>query len=529
MHIFLISTRETGKKPMEAVNQIFTPGSGTAMLFTQANFWIFFGVVLFGFSIIYKQISLRNGFLFAASLFFYYTVGSLFILFLSGIIAINFFLAQLSGRISARKGRKGILAFSLVTDLGLLVYLKYISFLISLLNSMFGASLDPTAFLIKGINLTGTSVTEFIVPIGISFFTFQLLSYSVEVYRRKIEPIKNFVDFGFYISFFPNLISGPIVRPQEFIPQIRKEFSLNREEFGSATFLLLSGLVKKIVFADYLSVNLIGRVFENPHLFSGFENLLAVYGYTLQIYFDFSGYTDIAVGTALLLGFRLPPNFNAPYRARNISEFWRRWHMSLTTWFRDYLFLPLAYLLSGRMKRRSYLGIRSEKWIYLFSIMVTFLLCGLWHGAAMNFVIWGGLHGIALALHKFVFPKVRMGKKSREFRNFLSGFVTFNFVVFTWIIFRSQDLSSVSIMIRKILFSFHGEIILQVVLSYWKIILVLLSGYFLVWFPEIIKNKIRDQFIKSPQPVLILTALIIIIFVYQFKVAGIQPFIYFSF
>ena len=185
---------------------------------------------------------------------------------------------------------------------------------------------------------------------------------------------------------------------------------MTRDEFGLAVFLIMSGLVKKIVFADYLSVNFVSRVFDNPGLFTGFESLLAAYGYTLQIYFDFSGYTDLAIGIALILGYRLPPNFDSPYKARNISDFWRRWHMSLTTWFRDYLFLPFAYYLSGKMVKPRYFKIRTELFVYVAVILLTFFICGLWHGAAVNFIIWGLLHGMALAIHKIFYPKARKNK-----------------------------------------------------------------------------------------------------------------------
>jgi alginate O-acetyltransferase complex protein AlgI len=516
---------------MEFLTQIVSPDARSPLLFTQANFWIFFGIVLFIFSVIYQQIRLRNIFLFLVSLFFYFKAGGLFVLLLLFVIVSNFFLAQFSARKTGKNQRFLILLTSLFINFGLLVYFKYTAFFISLLNDTFGSNFGTSGFLFHDINFTGTSsdITNFIVPIGISFFTFQVVSYSIEVYRRKIEPVKAFVDFGFYISFFPNLISGPIVKPQEFIPQVIRSFQLTHEDFGIAAFLIMTGLIKKIVIADYLSVNFIGRVFENPHLFSGFENLAAIYGYTLQIYFDFSGYTDIAIGLALLLGFRLPPNFDGPYHARNINEFWKKWHMSLTTWFRDYLFLPLVYWLSEKMKKKCYMKVKTEKWLYLSGILVTFLFCGLWHGAAINFVIWGGIHGIALIVHKFLYPKNRPAIKVTSFRFFFSAFCTFHFIVFTWIIFRVTSLDSFIIMMNKLLFHFHAELIPEMVVSYWKVLIVMLAGFTIVWFPEKLKLRLRNSFILSSEPIKALIVLIIIIFVYQFKVSAIQPFIYFQF
>jgi len=505
---------------MEYLSRLFSPETNSPLLFTQANFWIFFGVVLFIFSFVYRQIRIRNVVLLISSLFFYYRAGGLFSLVFIAVVLFNFYFAKLSSAKDDKRQRKLILWLSLLVNLGLLIFFKYTSFFLSLIN------------LTGGVNFSKSYSGNFgdlIVPIGISFFTFQLVSYSVEVYRKRIEPVRNLVDFAVYISFFPNLISGPLVKPQEFIPQVSQQFQLSREDFGSAVFLILTGLVKKIVVADYISVNFIGRVFENPHLFSGFENLLAIYGYTLQIYFDFSGYTDIAIGVALLLGFRLPPNFNAPYRARNINEFWKRWHISLTTWFRDYLFLPLAYQLSGRMTKKYYLKIRTEKWIYLFSILITFLLCGLWHGAAINFVIWGGIHGIALIIHKFIYPKVTLSKSGNSFRLFLSGFITFQFIVFTWIIFRVSGMDSFLIMMNKILFHFHAGLIPVILISYWKILVVMMLGFIMVWFPESLKSRVKNSFLLLSDPVKAIMVFLIIIFVYQFKVSGIQPFIYFQF
>lgn len=509
---------------MELINRFFSPDASSPFLFTQANFWMFFAMVLLVFSFLYKRINARNSFLFLASFFFYYKAGGLFSILLLSVILINFLLGKFSSLNESKKHRRLIFISSLFVNLGLLFCFKYTSFFISLLNSATGIDLGKSIFFIHGINFT-----DIIVPIGISFYIFQLVSYSIEIYRRKIEPVCNFIEFGLYISFFPNLLSGPLVKPQEFIPQIRRPFHLSREDYGSAIFMILTGLIKKIIIADYISVNFISRVFENPHLFSGFENLAAIYGYTLQIYFDFSGYTDIAVGTALLLGFRLPANFNAPYHARNINEFWKRWHMSLTTWFRDYLFLPLAYRLSGKMEKKYYLKIKTERLIYLIGILITFLLCGLWHGAAINFVIWGGLHGLALVIYKFLYPKVRLGKQNNSTKYFLSGLLTFHFIAFTWIIFRISNLDSFLIMMQKILFNFHPELIPEIVISYWKIFLVMLTGYALVWFPGKLKLRIRQSFIFSPDLFKAAVILIIIIFVFQFKISGIQPFIYFRF
>ena len=517
---------------MEFLKSFFSYDSNSLLLFTGIHFWIFFGIILIGYSCLHSKVRWRNVFLFLASLFFYYKCGGWFVILLFLAVAANYYLGIWMGRIPEKHQRKKLLLLSIFLNLGMLVWFKYTAFFITLFNQVSGSHLKLFNFIAWGFNqVSGThfNVSEILVPLGISFFTFQLISYSIELYRKRIEPIRDFSDFGFYITFFPQLISGPIVKPQNFIPQIRQPFVLSKDEYGLAIFLILSGLVKKIVFADYLSVNFVGRVFDNPNQFTGFESLLAVYGYTLQIYFDFSGYTDLAIGIALLLGFRLPPNFDSPYKARNISDFWRRWHMSLTTWFRDYMFLPFAYYLSGKMVKSRYFKIKTELLIYIASILLTFLMCGLWHGAAINFIIWGVLHGVALAIHKLFYPKVRAYKMISPFRLFASRFFTFHFIVFTWIIFRFTSAEGFIILIKKIFFQFHSELAGQVIIAYWKDLILLLAGFMLIWAPSKIKEEVKRSFVAMPEYGKGIIVVCMIFFIYQFKVSGIQPFIYFQF
>jgi len=277
-------------------------------------------------------------------------------------------------------------------------------------------------------------VDSIFLPVGISFFTFQAVSYIVDIKRERIEPVSNFLDFGFYLSFFPQLVAGPILRASEFMDQLHKPYNLSRRWFGIAIFWILNGLIKKLVLSDYIAVNFCDRVFENPLLYTGFENLLAIFAYSLQVYADFSGYTDIAIGVALLMGFYLPKNFNSPYKATNASGFWKRWHMTLSNWLKDYLYIPLggnrnatpgtwicifsialiAVFLSGSMWvaivvasltliiGAIYLLRPSARKVIFTNVnnMDTMLLGGLWHGASWNFVIWGGLNGLGMIIYK---------------------------------------------------------------------------------------------------------------------------------
>ncbi len=502
------------------------------MLFTRMSFWIFFGLVLLFTAAVFPNVFRRNIVLLLMSLFFYYKVGGWFVILLCISVLLNYRVGIMMGIQKDARRRKLLFLLGLFLNLGLLVWLKYAVFLTGLFNSMTGMhlkSFDLLAWTVNGLVGSTFNVNELLVPIGISFYTFQILSYLIEVYRGKTDAVTSLADFGAYITFFPNLISGPIVKASQFVPQIRKNIPITEEDFSLAALLIITGLVKKIVIADYISANFVDRVFDNPLLFTGFEHLVAVYGYTLQIYCDFSGYTDIAIGIALLLGFRLPPNFDGPYKAHNIAEFWKKWHMSLTNWFLDYLFLPLAYFLSNHLPERRYFRISTERMIYFTVTMVTFLLCGLWHGAAMNFVIWGGIHGMALVLHKFVFSKMAFFKQKKRSIDILSRVITFHFIVFTWIIFKTRDTETVMIIIKKIFLQFHPELALQIIAGYRNIFLVILFGFILVWLPTKRTEPLTRRFLTSPVWFKFITAVLAILFVYQFSVSANQPFIYFQF
>ena len=312
---------------------------------------------------------------------------------------------------------------------------------------------------------TNSLVDTIILPVGISFFTFQAMSYCIDIYRGKIKAVDNILNFGFYLSFFPQLVAGPIVRADKFVPQLYKPFFLPRRTFGIAVFWILNGLAKKIILSDYLATNFVDRVFDTPLLFTGLENLIALFAYSLQVYADFSGYTDIAIGVALLMGFRLPQNFNSPYKALSPTEFWRRWHISLSSWWRDYLYIPLggnrgasigtffwmgflslvAVLLSGSVwvaaalialflyiSIYAYFKPESRKFITTnMNAMATQIVGGWWHGASWNFIIWGGLNGFGQ-----VFNKIWV-KRSRTFRASAALF----FFAVSAIIYKNYDVA----------------------------------------------------------------------------------------
>ena len=319
------------------------------------------------------------------SLYFYYKSSGVWFGLLVFTATSDFLIAQVMSRTEGVNRKKWLVVLSLCINLGMLGYFKYFNFLREL-----GASLLQEIgvwFHYAPWQSLEVEHLNIFLPVGISFFTFQSISYVIDVYRGKIKPLGRWIDYLFYVSFFPQLVAGPIVRARDFIPQIYREPMVSRAEFGEGLFLILCGLIKKCVISDYISMNFVDRVFDAPTLYTGVENLIGVYGYTLQIYCDFSGYSDMAIGIALLLGFRFNINFDSPYQSATITEFWRRWHISLSSWLKDYLYISLGGNRKGRI--RTYIN-----------LFLTMLLGGLWHGASVRFILWGALHGVSLAIHK---------------------------------------------------------------------------------------------------------------------------------
>ena len=330
---------------MDVLRNIFEFSQESPLIFTRLYFWVFFAIVLALYTVIYKYRASRSAYLFAVSLFFYYKTSGIFFLLLIFSTFVDYFIGYAIYTTHEKWAKKVFVGMSILVNIGVLSYYKYAYYFVTLINGYFHTNFEVVDYIAEWTNLfagTHFDTSIILLPVGISFFTFQTISYSLDVYLGKLKPVRNILDFGFYVSYFPQLVAGPIVRASEFIPQIYDDYKLTKREFGYAIFCILNGLIKKMVIGDYLAVNFIDRVFENPSMFTGFENLMGLYGYSLQVYCDFSGYTDIAIGVALLMGFRLPANFNSPYKAVSTADFWRRWHMSLSRWLKDYLYIPLG-------------------------------------------------------------------------------------------------------------------------------------------------------------------------------------------
>ncbi len=421
------------------------------LLFTQIHFWVFFFLTYIGFALIvslgerryqrrHKDLPTnrrigrgrrlwRNGYLFLVSLFFYYKTSGKYVVLLIFSTIVGYFLGLLfdnmrsrqerTGR-STQSGRKALMVLGVAINLGVLCYFKYAYFFTDIFNT---------------IASTHYSIANAILlPVGISFFTFQNISYIVDVYKGRVRHADNILDFGFYTTFFPQLVAGPIIRADQFVPQLYKPYFLTRRQFGIAIFWILNGLFKKLILSDYLAVSFVDRVFDNPLLFTSFENFSALLIYSLQVYADFSGYTDIAIGVAMLMGFYLPKNFNSPYKATNAAGFWKRWHISLSNWLKDYLYIPLGgnrngtlgtfliptvmLLVVALMAKNRYVTAAAIALVLVLSLVYwvfprhrkdmttnlnnfdTMLLGGLWHGASFNFITWGALNGLGILVYK---------------------------------------------------------------------------------------------------------------------------------
>jgi alginate O-acetyltransferase complex protein AlgI len=434
------------------------------VLFPTIRFAIFFALVLPTSWLLMPKPLRWRVFMVAASFFFYASWNRNYALLLAGSIVGNQVMANVIRRAKDERGRRIGLVVAIVGNLVVLGWFKYAGFLA-----------DSTA---SGLEWTGIHwrppVPNLLLPIGISFFTFQALSYVIDVSRRVVRPAR-FLDFAVYLSFFPHLVAGPIVRASEFLPQLRRPRDPRHVDVGLAFWLITAGLFKKVVVASYLATAA-NRVFDFPLQHGGLDALIGVYAYALQIYADFSGYTDMAIGLALLLGFRFPANFDAPYSATSLQGFWRRWHITLSRWLRDYVYVGLGGNRGGR--RRTYRN-----------IMITMLLGGLWHGAAWTFVFWGALHGGGLVVERWwrdrrtapqpqtvatasaSAPATFAGTPEFEIhgaapdhsgRVWLRRIATFNFVCLGWIFFRSASVDDAFTVIGRVLFHHGGAVDLHV-------------------------------------------------------------------
>lgn len=499
-------TIETIPTLWERITSLLEYDAASPLIFNSGLFLFLFVGFMGGYLLLRRATSLRIIYVILFSIYFYYKSSGIYFFLLIFASISDFIIAHEIARAKSRKLKKWLVAASVAINLGMLGYFKYTNFLIEIANSMFGAG-----FL---------DFQNIFLPVGISFFVFQSMSYTIDIYRGEIKPLDRWVDYMFYLSFFPQLVAGPIVRAKDFIPQIRRPLMVSGEMFGRGIALILIGLVKKAIISDYISLNFVDRVFDAPSLYSGFECLMGIYGYALQIYCDFSGYSDMAIGIALLLGFRFPKNFDAPYKSATITEFWHRWHISLSSWLRDYLYISLG-------------GNRRGKWRTYLNLMLTMLLGGLWHGAALRFVLWGALHGVALALHKVwlaIVPKAKIAGRDMHPVWRVAGIVfTFHIVCLGWLLFRAGSMQEVHLMLYQIIHNFNPAIIPQVITGYGVIFAMIAAGYIMHMLPESVDMKLSRKVGEAGFWWQVALLVLVVWCVMQVKSSDIQPFIYFQF
>lgn len=485
------------------LRDVFVYNPQMPMIFSSGLFLWLFAAFMVVYLLLQRRVTARLMFVTLFSYYFYYKSSGAYFFLLALVTVCDFFLAHFMDGTVVRWKRKAWVVLSLAVNLGLLCYFKYANFLCDIFSSFGGGTF---------------TAMDIFLPVGISFFTFQSLSYTIDVYRKEIKPLTNFLDYAFYVSFFPQLVAGPIVRAKDFIPQIRLPLFVSNEMFGRGIFLIAGGLFKKAIISDYISVNFVERIFENPTLYSGVENLMGIYGYALQIYCDFSGYSDMAIGLALLLGFHFNINFDSPYKSASITEFWRRWHISLSSWLRDYLYISLGGNRKGKIRQYA-------------NLIITMFLGGLWHGASWNFILWGVLHGIALAVHKLWMTLVghKKGEKRSGIRRFLGILITFHFVCFCWIFFRNAGFSASMDMLRQIFTAFRPQLFPQLIEGYWEVFSLMALGFFLHFVPDSWERACTKAVTCLPLFGKAILLVAVIYLVIQMKSTEIQPFIYFQF
>ncbi|MBT5932408.1 MAG: MBOAT family protein [Flavobacteriales bacterium] len=553
---------------MTRFNGLFTFDENHPLIFTQLDFWIFFLLVLAIFSYIHKYKLTRSIFLFVVSLFFYFKTSGLLVLLLFSSIVINYFIGKGVWNTNSQIKKKGFVTLSVLFNILTLGYFKYAYFFTESFNKMFHTKHEVfNVFAQMGNSVfgEGSFVDYIVLPVGVSFFTFQSISYVVDIYRKEVKPVKNFFDYAFFVSFFPQLVAGPIVRARDFIPQIRQPYQLNKTDFSWSIIQIVKGFIKKIVLADYIAIHFIDKVVDAPEAFPGFISILAMWGYSLQIYGDFSGYTDIAIGVSRLMGFKLLENFNSPYKAISVADFWRRWHKSLGSWLRDYLYIPLGGNRSGGFGTyiatmvilifmifitqwywlvfiylgllTTYIGISLiypgfKKYVHRdLNLLITMVIGGLWHGASENFVIWGAMNGAALIFYNHWRKISPYENSSTLITRFWRILITFNFITFTRIWFRLEDDGAPINMLNQIWYHFdlNAETFNTLMIGFDTALYVMIFGYVLHWLPSKIKDFGERKFTRLPMVLQSIAVAIMLIIIYQAFSDTFKPFVYFQF
>ena len=453
---------------LDNILNVLTYDAEQPMIFSSGTFlWLFLGFT-FIYMCLQKKMTARLVFVTLFSYFFYYKSSGVYFFLLAVVTVSDWLIGGQIGKILDRnpenKGRaRWLIALSVIIDLSLLAYFKYTNFFLGSISEIIGNNFQPL---------------DIFLPVGISFFTFQSLSYTIDIYRREIRPLPSLLDYAFFVSFFPQLVAGPIVKARDFVPQIRKPLQITRRMFGMGVYLIIIGLFKKAVISDYISINFVERVFDQPDMFSGLEVLLV-----------------------------------------SVTDFWRRWHISLSTWLRQYLYISLGGNRKGKLR------------MYL-NLFMTMLLGGLWHGASWNFILWGALHGVALGCHKFFSQEILHHDRhyySAGWRRIVAIIITFHFVCFCWIFFRCSDMETAVTMLNQVATNFHPELLWQVISGYPWVFGLMAFGIISHYLPDSWQQHIVARLSMTNIFVCAVLITAVIYIVIQVKSSDIQPFIYFQF
>lgn len=479
--------------------ELFSYQKDAPMIFSSGIFWVIFLMFLPIYAALKDKRKQMLVFVVAFSLYFYYKSSGLFFLLLVCTSLLDWTLSRVLVKLRSKAAQKLCVAVSVVTSLSILGYFKYANFFLWNWYEMVGGNFQPL---------------DIILPVGISFYTFQSISYIVDVYKGRVQPTSSWLEYAFFLSFFPALVAGPIVRADYFIPQIKENRSATRDEVYFGFWLIILGIIKKSLIADYIS-QYNDLIFSSPTGYTGFESLMGVIGYTMQIYCDFSGYSDMAIGIALIMGFKLSANFDFPYKSTNLTEFWRRWHISLSSWLRDYVYIPLGGNRKGTA--RTYIN-----------NFLTMLIGGLWHGAAWKFVFWGAMHGAGLAVHKASKPWLDRLPNNWLVRS-VSWIVTMVFVSFLWVFFRADSWTDSWLIVKNIVTNFNFAYIpvFMQVRYVWCIMMAVIMVAHAV--PSRWWTSMGNIFVRSHWVVKLVVFVVVVQLVIQFMSEEVSPFIYFQF
>lgn len=471
------------------------------LLFNTGLFLILFAAFIVIYQLLRKHRTAKFLFVIAFSLYFYYKSSAECCFILLGVCVSDFLLGIIMEQCRKQWQKKCVVTINVVLNVGMLVYFKYFNLLYETVANFTHRDFDAL---------------DIILPAGISFFTFRSISYIVDIYRGEMKACRDFLAYTFYLTFFPPLLAGPVVRAKDMLPQVQANPEASHAMVSEGLFLIMCGLVKKVIVADFISQNFVDRIFDNPLLYSGFEVVMGAYGFLIQLYCDFSGYSDMAIGIALLLGYQFMDNFRSPFKSQNPTEFWHRWHISLSSWLRDYIYIPLG-------------GNRCHPVRHYANLMCTMLIGGLWHGASWMYLIWGGLQGVFLSGHKLLkkaMPELDAEKRNKWWRRSLNIFITFNLIAISMIFFRARSMDVVKGMWTQVTTNFHIDVAPQFIEGYLLIVLAMAGAYLMHFAPETWTHKLKRWYAASPLMIQTVVLGVVIFIIIQTRQSDIMPFIY---